>query len=150
MGTLAGRLAHEARDHGLTEMVLWSWAPGFDASLPPPFPHLGTEAELLAAARQCKEIGVNLTPFISVLQAKPTTADRYGLKVPNNNGWTYHTEMIPRWNPPYATGMSCVQVGPANAKWQDEVAEACRRWADKGVNVFCPTSPTASSSASAL
>lgn len=77
--------------------------------------------------------GVNLTPFISVLQASPRTAGRYGLKVTDNSGWTYHTEMIPRWNPPYATGLSCVQVGPANARWQDEVAEACRRWADKGL-----------------
>jgi len=126
-------LAREARDHGLTEMVMWAWHRGFDASLPSPFPHLGTEQALLEAARRCKEAGVNLTPFISVLQASPRTADRYGLKVPNNNGWTYHTEMIPRWNPPYATGMSCVQVGPANAKWQDEVAEALRRWADKGL-----------------
>ena len=126
-------LAQEARAHGLTEMVMWAWHRGFDASLPAPFPHLGTEQELLEAARRCKEVGVNLTPFISVLQASPRTADRYGLKVPNNNGWTYHTEMIPRWNPPYATGMSCVQAGPANAKWQDEVAEACRRWADKGL-----------------
>jgi hypothetical protein len=52
-------------------------------------------------------------------------------------GWTYHTELIPRLNPPYAAGMSCVQVGPANAKWQDEVAEACRRWADKGLPSLC-------------
>ena len=126
-------LAREARDHGLTEMVMWAWHQGFDASVPPPFPHLGTEQELLEAARRCKAAGVNLVPFISVLQASPRTADRYGLKVSNNNGWTYHTEMIPRWNPPYATGMSCVQVGPANAKWQDEVADACRRWADKGL-----------------
>jgi hypothetical protein len=126
-------LAREAREHGLTEMVMWGWHRGFDASLPPPFPHLGTEQELLQAARLCKEAGVNLAPFISVLQASPRTADRYGLKVPNNNGWTYHTEMIPRWNPPYATGMSCVQVGPAHAKWQDEVAEACRKWADQGL-----------------
>jgi hypothetical protein len=126
-------LAREARDHGLTEMVMWGWHRGFDASLPTPFPHLGTEQELIEAARQCKQAGVNLAPFISVLQASPKTADRYGLKVPNNNGWTYHTDMIPRWNPPYATGMSCVQVGPANAKWQEEVAGACRRWADQGL-----------------
>jgi len=127
-------LAREAYDHGLTEMVMWAWHRGFDASLPAPYPHLGTEQELLEAARRCKEAGVNLAPFISVLQASPQTADRYGLKVPDNKGWTYHTEMIPRWNPSYARGMSCVQVGPANAQWQDEVANACHRWADKGLS----------------
>jgi hypothetical protein len=126
-------LAKEAKDHGLREMVLWACHQGFDASLPAPFPHLGTEAEFVEAVRQCRQIGVNVAPFISVIQASPKTAGRYGLKIPDNNGWTYHTEMIPRWNPPYATGLSCVQVGPANAKWQDEVAESCRRWADKGI-----------------
>lgn len=126
-------LATEAHDHGLDEMVLWTWEPGFDASLPPPFPHLGTEQEMLDAVRECRARGVNVAPFISVLQASPKTAGRYGLQVTGNNGWTYHTEMLPRWNPPYATGMSCVQVGPANRPWQDEVAEACRRWADRGI-----------------
>lgn len=126
-------LAKEAKDHGLVEMVLWAWHPAFDASLPAPFPHLGTEQEFLGAVGECRRLGVDVAPFISVLQANPRTAGRYGLKVPDNNGWTYHTELIPRWNPPYATGLSCVQVGPAHAKWQDEVAEACRRWADKGV-----------------
>ena len=126
-------LARDARDHGLGEMVLWGWGPAFDASLPAPFPHLGTEEELLGAVRECRALGVNVAPFISVIQASPRTAGRYGLKVPDNNGWTYHTELIPRWNPPYATGLSCVQVGPSNPGWQDEVAEACRRWADKGL-----------------
>jgi hypothetical protein len=126
-------LAEEAKAHGLSEMVLWAWQPAFDASLPAPYAHLGTEEELLEAVRQCREMGVNVAPFISVLQASPKTAGRYGLTIPNNNGWTYHTELIPRWNPPYATGLSCVAVGPANAQWQDEVADAFRRWADKGI-----------------
>ena len=126
-------LAREAKDHGLSEMVLWSWQPGFDAALPAPYRHLGTEAELLKAVAECRKLGVNVAPFISVLQAGSRSAARYGLKIPDNNGWTYHTEMIPRWNPPYARGYSCVQVGPSNPKWQDEVAASCRRWADKGI-----------------
>ncbi len=126
-------LAREARDHGLVEMVLWSVMPGFDASLPGVFPHLGSEQELVTAAEQCRAMGIRLAPFTSVLQAGPTTAARYGLTVPDNNGWTYHTEMLPRWNPPYATGYSCVQVGPAHQAWQDEVVAALRRWADQGL-----------------
>lgn len=126
-------LAQEAKDHGLTEMVIWGLQPAFDASLPAPYPHLGTQDQFLDAVRACQDIGVNVAPFISVVQASPKTAGRYGLTVPDNNGWTYHTELIPRWNPPYATGLSCVQVGPANPQWQDEVADACRRWADLGV-----------------
>ena len=126
-------LAKEAKEHGLHELVLWAWQPAFDASLPSPYSHLGTEREMIDAIGECRRMQVNVAPFISVLQASPKTAGRYGLKIPDNNGWTYHTELIPRWNAPYATGLSCVQVGPANAPWQDEVADACRRWADKGV-----------------
>ncbi|MBM3493964.1 MAG: hypothetical protein FJX72_06550, partial [Armatimonadetes bacterium] len=126
-------LAREAAEHGLTEMVMWGWQPSFDAALPPPFAHLGTEQEMIEAAKACKAAGAGLTPFTSVLQASPKTAGRYGLKVTDNNGWTYHTEMIPRWNPPYATGLSCVQVGPHNQQWQDEVAASLQRWADMGL-----------------
>jgi len=125
-------LAREARVHGLTEMVLWGAMPGFDAALPGVFAHLGTEQEFIAAASECRELGVRAVPFVSVLQASPKTAGRYGLTVPDNNGWTYHTEMLPRWNPPYATGYSCVQVGPSNQQWQDEVVASLRAWADKG------------------
>ena len=129
-------LAREAKDHGLLEMVLWAWQPGFDAGLPAPYSHLGTERELLDAVAECRRLGVNVAPFISVLQAGPKSAARYGLKIPDNNGWTYHTEMIPRWNPTYAHGYSCVQVGPSNPVWQDEVAASCRRWADRGITSF--------------
>ena len=130
-------LAREARDHGLSELVMWTWCPPFDATIPESLPELGAGEELVAAAKACRELGVRLVPFVSVPQAGPKTAGRYGLKMTDNNGWTYHTDMIPRWNPVYATGLSCVPVGPANAPWQDEVAEACRRWADKGLASIC-------------
>ena len=84
-------LAREAREHGLTEMVMWTWQTAFDASLPGPLPHLGTEQELLEAAKECRRRGVNLAPFISVIQASSKTAGRYSLQVTSNNGWTYHT-----------------------------------------------------------
>lgn len=129
-------LAREAHEHGLSELVLWAWQPAFDPSLPPPFPHLGTEQELLDAVRDCRKLGVNVAPFISVVQARSPAAERYGRKATNNT-WTYHTELLPRANAPYATGLACVQVGPANTQWQDDVAEACRRWAAKGLTSFC-------------
>jgi hypothetical protein len=127
------KLAAECKDHGLNEMVMWAWCKGFVLPLPPPFPHLGTEQDFANAAKECSKIGVNLTPFISVLQANPETAPRYGLKVTDNNGWTYHTELIPRWNPPYATAYSCVQVGPLNPKWHEDVLDGCKHLVDIGV-----------------
>lgn len=126
-------LAKECKDHGIDEMVMWAWAPGFTLPLPPPFPHLGTEQDLADAAKKCREAGVNLSPFISVVLANQATAPRYGAKVTDNNGWTYHTELIPKWNPPYATAYSCVQVGPLNPKWHEDVLASCRHLVDIGI-----------------
>ena len=128
------KLAKECKENGLDEMVLWAWNKGFVLPLPGPFPHLGTEKEMADAIKQCEEIGVNVAPFISVVQANPETAPRYGAKVTDNNGWTYNTEMIPRWNPPYATGFSCVQIGPLNPKWQQDVLDGCKHLIDIGVH----------------
>lgn len=126
-------IAAEAKDHGLDEMVLWAWNRGFDIPFKDPYRHLGTIDDLRNAVAGAKKIGVNVAPFISVIQANKWTAPRYGLTIPDNNGWTYHTEMLPRWNPPYATGFSCVAVGPANQKWQDDVVDSCKGLADLGV-----------------
>ena len=131
------KLATECKEHGIDEMVLWAWNKGFVLPLPGPYPHLGTEQDLVKAVTECKKIGVNVVPFISVLQANPETAPRYDLKVTDNNGWTYHTELVPRWNPPYATGFSCVQVGPLNKKWHEDVYEGCKHLVDIGVNSLC-------------
>lgn len=126
-------LAKECKDYGIDEMVLWAWNKSFVLPLPGPYPHLGTEQDMVKAVSQCRKIGVNVAPFISVLQANPETAPRYDLKITNNNGWTYHTELVPKWNPPYATGFSCVQVGPTNKLWHDDVLAGTKHLVDAGV-----------------
>lgn len=128
------KLAKESKEHGLDEMVMWNWNRFFILPLPGPHAHLGTEKEMVDAIKQCKEMGVNVAPFISVLQANPESAPRYGATIGDNNGWTYHTDMIPRWNPPYATGFSCVQIGPLNKQWQEDVFEGCKHLIDLGIN----------------
>jgi hypothetical protein len=132
------KLAAEAKDHGLTEMVLWSWHRPFVLPFPPPFPHLGTEQELLDAAMECRKLGVNLTLFVSVLQADKTTAPNYGLTVtPGSGNWTYHPEMVPRFTPPYASNLACVAVPTNNPKWQEDVASSCKRLIDLGLASIC-------------
>jgi len=126
-------VAEEAKAHGLTEMVMWSTHHGFTLPLPVPFPHLGTEQDLVDAVRRCRELGVNCAPFISVLQANRATGARYGLSVPESGGWTYHPEMIPRFNPPYAGQYACAQVDTANPQWQADVLEFTRHLADSGI-----------------
>ncbi len=67
-------LAKESAAHGLEEMVMWAWAPGFERPLPPPFPHLGTEQEFYDAVKSCRQLGVTVSPFISVVQATKSNA----------------------------------------------------------------------------
>ncbi len=127
-------LARESAAHGLKEMVMWGWVPGFERPLPPPFPHLGTEQELYDAIKACKQLGVTVTPFISVVQATRSNAPRYGLAVGDNNGWTYHTELVPRWNPPYASQLACVGIPTSNPLWHEDVLLSCKKLVDHGVS----------------
>lgn len=127
------KLAAESKDHGLDEMTIWAWNKGFVLPLPGPYPHLGTEQQMIDAIAESKKIGVNVVPFISVLQANTETAPRYGLKVIDNNGWTYHTELIPRWNPPYASGFACVPIPTNNALWQSDVLAGAKHLIDSGI-----------------
>jgi hypothetical protein len=126
-------LARETIAHGLQEMVMWAWVPGFERPLPPPFPHLGKEQELYDAVQVCKQLGVTVSPFISVVQATKSSAPRYGLTVGGNNGWTYHTELVPRWNPPYASQLACVGIPTSNPLWQEDVLVSCKKLVDHGI-----------------
>ena len=126
-------LAKESAAHGLNEMVIWAVIPPFERPLPPPYPHLGTEQEFYDMVKACKELGVTVSPFISVIQATRENAPRYGLAVGDNNGWTYHTELVPRWNPPYASQLACVGIPTSNPLWQEDVLASCKKLVDQGV-----------------
>ena len=131
------KLAAECKENGLDEMVIWAWCNSFTLPLPKPFTHLGTEQDMIDAVKACRKLGVNLVPFITVLQANQKTAPRYNLKVTDNKGWTYHTELIPTRNPNYATYMSCVQAGPTNPLWQQDVLAGLKHLVDIGIPSFC-------------
>jgi hypothetical protein len=129
--------AREAKEHGLDEMVVWFWSRMFTVPFDTPYAHLGTKEELVQATAECRANGVRLVPFISVLQLTKDIAPQYGLQVTGTSGWTYHPELVPRFNPGYAAGFACVQVDMANAKWQDGVAECCARLAGIGLPSIC-------------
>ena len=68
-----------------------------------------------------------------MVQATKSSAPRYGLAVGDNNGWTYHTELVPRWNPPYASQLACVGIPTSNPLWQEDVLVSCKKLVDNGV-----------------
>ena len=127
------KLAEESKAHGIDEMVLWAWCPGFELPLPGPYKHLGTEKQMSEAIAQCRKLGVNVAPFISVLQAGRSTGHKYGLTVPESGGWTQHTELIPALAASYAGTLACAQADTAHPVWQKEALESCKHLIDIGI-----------------
>lgn len=126
-------LARESKEHGLDEIVMWSWTRGFLVPIPPPLKNLGTPQEMADAVAECRKMGVHVAPFISVVLAAGETAARYGLKVSDASGWTQHTETVPRFNPGYSTLLASAMLGPANTQWQDEVLTSVKALMDLGI-----------------
>jgi hypothetical protein len=129
-------LAQESKEHGLDEMVLWFTHHGFELPLPRFFEHLGGDAKFVKAVAECRKVGVNVAPFISVCIAKEKTMTKYGVKDFNTN-YTYHPEFIPRLNPPYAGRYRGYQLDTRNAVWQAEVRASCKRLVDMGIPSLC-------------
>ncbi len=126
------KLAAESKEHGLDEMVLWGCHEYFLLPLPAFHKHLGGDEGLVRAVAECKKLGVNVAPFISVCNAREKTAARYGVKV-GQDGWTYHPEFIPRFNPPYAGQYRCAQISTRHPVWRQEVLDSCKRLVDMGI-----------------
>lgn len=130
-------VARDAKEHGLDEMVVWFWDEVFKIPFDATLPHLGTFEDFAKAVAECREIGVRVAPFISVLSLGPETAKRYGLPVGKDAEFTYHTELIPRCNPGYVSWFPVTHADQGSAKWQDEVAEGCARLAKAGIPSLC-------------
>lgn len=126
-------LAEESKAHGIDEMVLWAWCNGFELPLPGPFSTVGSEKDMIEAIATCRKLGVNVAPFISVLQAGRKTGAKYGLTVPEAGGWTQHTELIPALGASYAGTLACAAVDTSNALWQKEALDSCKRLVDIGI-----------------
>ena len=127
------KAAREAKENGLDEMVLWGWYKEcFTLPLPPPHPLLGTEQEMINAVAECKKIGVNVSPFISVMTANPRTALKYGL-TPNAE-YDFDLDFLPMLNPGYAVSQKgSAQVPSSNKLWQEEVLTSAKHLIDIGV-----------------
>lgn len=119
------KVAKEAKEHGLDELMIWFWNEPFQLPIAPPYSHLGTPDELSAAVKECNRMGVNLTLFISVFSLAEPTASRFGLKI-GGLGWTYHTELIPNFNPKYAKGRGTVWSNTSDSIWRQEILDGVK------------------------
>jgi len=124
-------VAKEAKDHGLDELVVWNWSQGGQLPVPPPFPQCGTAEELTNAIQECERIGVNVSLFVSLWSLAHPSAERYGLKLPESGGWTYHPELLPAFNPYYSTVFASAAADIGQETWRQDVLRSCRQIIDR-------------------
>jgi hypothetical protein len=130
-------LAKESKEHGLDELMFWSFRDDLQRPMPKPYPNIGAEKDMADAVAACKKFGVNAVPFIGVLLIGAEAAPRYGLRVTSDGAWTYHSELVPRTMSGYASQFASVQAGPAGVKWAEDILEGCMHLIDLGVASVC-------------
>jgi hypothetical protein len=123
--------AREAKEHGLDEMVLWMWNQALQLPITPPFPQCGTEKELADAIAECNKLGVNVSLFISVYSLAHPSAEKYGIEIPKEGGWTYDPELVPAFNPYYALPLATGSANISDEKWRADVLASCKQIIDK-------------------
>lgn len=129
-------VAREAKQFGLHEMSLWGWCKeGFTLPIPSANPTVGTEHEMLKAFADCKKLGVNVAPFVSVMTAGPKTAPKYGLT--GGDGYNFDVDFLPTGNPSYAKAQKGGSIVPSSNKlWQEEVLSSIKTMIDSGMTSF--------------
>lgn len=125
-------VAAEAAEHGIDELVPWFWCDGFQLPMTTK-PILGTNADFVAAIKACKKLGVHVSPFVSIYHLANPTAKKYGVNPTTAAGWTYHIEMIPMFNPPFASAQASAWVDQRNMDWQRDVLANWKELVDMGI-----------------
>jgi len=128
------RIAEDARQYGIHEIVPWGWCTY--SSLPIPVrSELGTASDLVQATQRSQEMGVNIAPFISLAIVRNRYAAHYGA-TPGSSDWTYHPELIPMFRPYYTKFWDGAAVNTNNKVWQQDVIAALGDWIKRGVASF--------------
>ncbi|MBI2432206.1 MAG: hypothetical protein HYV26_04990 [Candidatus Hydrogenedentes bacterium] len=124
-------LAEECRDHGLNEMVLWLWQPWELPHLPSP--ELGTLEEFNIALAQCREIGVNVSLFVSVMTLLDPLGAKYGWTDAKEH-WGYHTDFVPMLRPYYGQASRGSFAEQTHPGWQADVSASLLKMIERGWN----------------
>jgi hypothetical protein len=128
------RVAEDAKQYGIHEVVPWGWCTY--STLPiPPRPELGTADDLLQAVTHSHDIGVNIAPFISIAIVRNRYAARYGAKL-GTEDWTYHPDLIPVFRPFYTKFWDGAAVDTNNMLWEQDVTGTLTDWINRGLGSF--------------
>lgn len=129
------RVARDAKQYGLDELVPWFWSKNHFSMQIRYSPMLGTEKELLSGINQAKALGVNVAPFVSIHTVNNGDVARYGVK-PGDANWTYDPQLIPQFRPYYAHNLEGTYISDDNPTWQHDVKAALAEWINKGLDSF--------------
>ena len=128
------RVARDAREHGLEEVVPWGFCTY--STLPIPLrAELGTKEEFVKALEESRSLGVNIAPFISIQIVRNRYASRYNVPTATSD-WTYHSELIPNFRPHYTKYWDGASVESDNKIWQQDVEQALGQWIQDGLYSF--------------
>src|SRR5579875_792678 len=133
------RIAQEARDYGLTELVPWFWCDYF--TLPIPLrTELGSVHDFITGIEEARRLGVNVAPFVSIHHIKAQECSRYGFTPSASaaDNWTYHTDLIPQFRPYYVKFPDAygALIDTENKLWQQDVLYALTEWISRGLYSF--------------
>jgi hypothetical protein len=125
------RVARDARQYDLHELVPWFWCSYF--VLPVPLrKDLGTLQEFRDGIQQARRLGVNVAPFFSIRLIRNFQLAKYGVQ-PAHDNWTYHPELIPRFRPYYTHDLEGTWVDDDNPVWDREALAGFTEWVNRGV-----------------
>jgi len=134
------KVAADARQYGLNEVCLWGWCDYFN--LPWKLrPELGTREEFVEGILKAREIGVEVSPFVSCVLVRSSSAERYG-GAPGGPAWVYHPDLIPVMDPYYLNASAALQfwsifsADPHNRNWQADVTATFKEWLDRGITCW--------------
>jgi hypothetical protein len=129
-----GRIARDAKSHGIDEIVVWGWC--HYGTFPITVRKgLGSVEEMLAGIREAREMGVSISLFVSLKEIEDRFAASYGLKPGSAGAWIYHPEMIPAMLPLNSPSKH-VEVPSDNVVWQRDVYAGLTEWVSRGVTSF--------------
>ena len=132
------RIARDAKQHGLDEVVVWGWCDYCKLPIPT-LSQLGTREQWLDGVKKAKEMGVNIVPYLGLHSMVASHAEKYLGTLGNGNyPFIYHNELVPQLGPNYAglVPEKIYGIPPTNKLWQKDIVAELTRWIEEGVTCF--------------
>lgn len=129
------RIGEDMLEHGLHEFSIWGCQnevlPYGDGLFKQ---ELGGDEGYLKNHRRLREMGVNVSPLVSLFSIWRPMMERYGFDpgaAQAGAGWVQNRKAIPSFQAPYLKAAQCFTIHQDNKLWQQDVHDALRTLRDK-------------------